>query len=168
MLPALVRNNPIAIISGTTGNYRLSFDIKPAGTIAEWGSIVHFSAGTDANRSPGFWFWPGTTQLHVKIGDSTNSDWGIDRTDALPLNSRTTVTLECIGSDIKLTVGKKEYPAKQPTHRFSGGNLIVYAGDQCCRDISRKAIYHERRYIAIKCYIAKGAISRLIFSHIAK
>ena len=30
---------------------------------------------------------------------------------------------------MKLTVGGNRYTAKQPTRRFSGGNLIVYASD---------------------------------------
>ena len=80
------------------------------------------------NRSPAIWFWPGTTRLHVRIGDSTDGNWGID-TVALPLNTRTNVTLECKGADVKLTVGTIIYTAKQPTRRFSGGVLNVYASD---------------------------------------
>ena len=79
------------------------------------------------SRSPAIFFIPGSTGLHVTIGDSTDGNWGID-TDALPLNALTKVTLECNGKSVKLTVGATVYSATQPTHRYAG-NLIVYAGD---------------------------------------
>ena len=130
---ALIRNNSIGVIPGTTGNYRLSFDIVPNGYISGFGSILHFTGtGNDCcgfgDRAPGIWFIPGTTKLYVKIGDSTIGDWGIN-TDPLNLYTRATVTLECIGVNVKLTVGGvKVYTAIQPTSRFSG-DLTVYAAD---------------------------------------
>ena len=77
--PVLVRGNQIATIPGTTGNYRLSFEINPLGVVGDWGSIVHFtySEGNCCNfgdRGPALYLWPGTTQLHVSIGDSTNGN----------------------------------------------------------------------------------------------
>ena len=63
-----------------------------------------------------------------RVGDSTNGDFGSE-VDALPLNVRTKVTLECKGNDVKLTVGENVYTATQPTYRFAG-NLVVYAGDR--------------------------------------
>ena len=128
---ALVHSNPIAIVSGKA-DYKLSFDIVPTGTVdASFANLLHFTNGNDCcdfgQRSPGIWFWPGTTRLYVKIGDSTNGDWGVD-SDALPLNVPTNVMLECVGTSVKLTVGEKVYTATQPTYRFVG-NLVVYAGD---------------------------------------
>eukprot|EP00731_Ephydatia_muelleri_P035697 Em0149g3a len=131
--PALVRSgNPIALISGKT-DYTLSFDIVPKGTVTDGhASILHFTTGTDCcdfgGRSPAIWFNPGSTELHVRIGDSTNWNWGFDRPDALPLNISTKVTLECKGNDVKLTVETRVYTATQPTHRFTG-NFVVYAGN---------------------------------------
>eukprot|EP00731_Ephydatia_muelleri_P003437 Em0001g3437a len=93
--PALVQNNPIAIVSGKA-NYRLSFDIVPTGIISGWASILHFTT--------------------------------VNNCYALPLNVRTTFTLECKGKDVKLTVGGKVYTATQPTYRYTG-KFIVYAGD---------------------------------------
>ena len=94
-------------------------------------SIVHFTTLNNINdfgsRSPAIFFFPGSTRLHVRIGDSTNINWGLD-TDALPLNVLTKVTLECNGKSVKLTVGATVYSATQPTNRFAG-TLIVYAGD---------------------------------------
>ncbi|KAL5518024.1 hypothetical protein EMCRGX_G003690 [Ephydatia muelleri] len=131
--PALVRSgNQIALISGKT-DYTLSFDIVPIGTATgDHASILHFTTGTNCcnfgSRSPAIWFNPGSTSLYVRIGDSTDGDWGFYRTDALPLNISTKVTLECNQRGVKLTVGTRVYTATQPTYRFAG-NLIVYAGD---------------------------------------
>ena len=130
--PALVQNNPIAIVSGKA-DYRLSFDIVPTGTVVDWASILHFTIKFGSNccelgsRSPAFFFGPSTTRLYVVIGDYTNDNWGIDTVE-LPLNVRTKVSLECMGKDVKLTVEEKVYNATQPTYRFAG-NLIVFAGD---------------------------------------
>ena len=131
--PALTQNNPIAVVSGKA-DYRLTFDIVPTAIEEGWGSIVHFTTINNCcefgSRSPAIWFWPGTTKMHVRIGDSTDGNWGLD-TDALTLNVLTKVTLECNGKSVKLTVGATVYSATQPTHRFAG-NLIVYAGDPWC------------------------------------
>ena len=129
--PILAQGNKIGTVARTTGNYILSFEVVPIGINANWGSILHFTNGDDCcnfgNRSPGIWFWPGSTQLHCRIGDSTNGNWGID-TLAIPLNVRTKVTIECNGVDVKVTVGANVYTDKQPTSRFAG-DLTVYAGD---------------------------------------
>ena len=130
--PALSRNNAIAIITAKA-DYKLSFEIVPTATIADWASILHFNAGNKdccdlGNRSPAIWFHPGSTRLHVRIGDSADGNWGIDTADALPLNVRSEFILECKGKDVKLTVGGKVYTATQPTYRYSG-QLIVYAGN---------------------------------------
>ena len=128
--PTLTQNNPIAVVSGKA-DYRLTFDIVPTAIEEGWGSIVHFTTISNCcefgSRSPAIWFYPGTTKMHVRIGDSTDGNWGLD-TDALNLNALTKVTLECNGKSVKLTVGATVYSATQPTHRFAG-NLIVYAGD---------------------------------------
>ena len=127
----MARSHPIAVISGKA-DYRLTFDIVPTGYTYYWGNILHFTTVNDwtdfGSRSPALWFWPGTTRLFATIGDSTNYLWGLDTTDALPLNVRTEVTIECKGKDVKLTVGTRVYTATQPTVRYAG-NLIVYASD---------------------------------------
>ncbi|KAL5506834.1 hypothetical protein EMCRGX_G008580 [Ephydatia muelleri] len=127
----LARSHPIAVISGKA-DYRLTFDIIPTGYTYSWGSILHFTTINDladfGSRSPALWFWPGTTRLFATIGDTTNFNWGLDTTDALPLNVRTAVTIECKGKDVKLIVGTRVYPGIQPTVRYAG-NLIVYASD---------------------------------------
>ena len=125
-------NNQISVIPGTTGNYILSFEIVPTGTVDDWGNILHFTTGDDCcdfgSRSPGIWFVPDDIIISVSIGDSTDGNWYINTDTALPLNVRTKVILECNGPDVTLSVGESVYTAKQPTRRFSG-DLTVYAGD---------------------------------------
>ena len=115
-----------------TGNYILSFEIVPTGTVELWSNILRFTNGGNCcgfgNRSPGFWFYPGSVQLHVEIGDSTYGEWYYTTPITLPFNVRTKVTLESNGPDVKLSVGETVYLAKQPTRRYCG-NLTVYAGD---------------------------------------
>ena len=129
----MAENNLIGVIPGTTGNYIISFEIVPrTDTVYDWSNILHFTTGEDCcdfgTRSPGFWFYPSSVQLGVVIGDSTNGNWYIKTSRALPCNVLTKVTLECNGPDVKLSVGGSVYHAKQPTRRFSG-NLTVYGGD---------------------------------------
>ena len=130
----MAANNLISVIPGTTGNYILSFEIVPTGTVGPlWSSILRFTNGGDCcgfgNRSPGFWFKPFSAELYVVVGDSYNGAWHYyTQPIILPLKTRTKITLECNGPDVMLSVGTTEYRSSQPTIRFSG-NLTVYAGD---------------------------------------
>ena len=125
-------NNQIGVVPGSTGNYKLSFEIQPSGTVDDFGSILHFTTGDDCcdpgTRSPGFWFFPSSTTIGCSIGDSNDGNWYVNTDVDIPLNVRTKVTLECNGPNVKLTVGDKVYSATQPTYRYSG-DLTVYAGD---------------------------------------
>ena len=129
----MAHNNPIGEVPGSTGNYKLSFEIQPSGIIDKYGSILRFTTGNDCcdpgTRSPGLWFLPSSTTIVCTIGDSKNGDWYVNTHVAIPLNVRTKVTLECNGPNVKLTVGDKVYSATQPTYRYSG-DLTVYAGDR--------------------------------------
>jgi len=146
MNPKIQRGNKIGSITGTTRNYILTFDITPLGTVGPWASILHFTY-TDSNccspgdRAPGIWFVPGGTALHIRIGDTTDGNWGID-TAPLPMNVTSKVQIRCMGNNSKITVGSAEtwdsnngfwpsYDAIQPGQRPdpAGRPLIVYAGD---------------------------------------
>jgi len=118
-----------------TGDYILSFTITPTGYNWNWTNIVRFmltntpfgDCCTPGQRSPAIWFWPGATNLHVRIGDSTNGNWGID-TDPLPMNQPSKFRLECRGSAVTLSVNSRFYSATQPTSR-ARGTARVYGGD---------------------------------------
>ena len=128
----MAANNLISVIPGTTGNYIVSFEIVPTGTVVLWSSILRFTNGGNCcgfgNRSPGFWFYPGSIELATVIGDSIDGDWHYTSNIPLPFNVRTKVTLEANGPDVTLSVGEAVYRDKQPTRRYCG-NLTVYAGD---------------------------------------
>ena len=110
-------------------DYTLSFDIIPKGTIGNWGSILHFTADrTDRSRMPAIWFTPGSTGLHVRTGDSTYWNWGLDSTAPLPLNQKSSFKLVCKGKSVTITVSGQTYQLTQPTYRPTG-QALVYACD---------------------------------------
>ena len=78
----MIKNNKIGTLPGTTGNYKLSFEIVPRGVTDDYGNILHFTSGDDCcafgTRSPLISFLKGTTRLHCRMGDSTVPNWGFD------------------------------------------------------------------------------------------
>jgi hypothetical protein len=145
MNPRIQRGNKIGQITGTTRNYILTFDLTPIGIVGNWSSILHFTyTGKDCcspgDRAPGIWFNPGNTRLHIRMGDTTSGNWGID-TDALPMNVTSKVQIRCLDNNPKITVGSAEtsdsngfwptYNSVQPSQRPdpAGRALTIYAGD---------------------------------------
>jgi len=118
----LMRNNYLGTYN-STGNYVISFKIMPKGNVQEWSNIFHFSKnacnyGAEC-RTPALWFWPGSTTFHVRIGDSTDWNWGLD-TSNIPIGQWSSFRLECNGKQVNLTVNSQVYTATQPTTRSSG------------------------------------------------
>lgn len=98
-------------------NYVLSFNVTPNGTNPNWSNLIHFTNGTnDMNRLPAIWFWPGDLRLHVRIGDTSDWNWGID-TNAIPMNQTSSFRLECIDKKVTLTVNSQVFTLTQPTAR---------------------------------------------------
>lgn len=119
-----------------TGDYVLSFNITPTGIVyGGWGNLIRFQQapgglGDCCNfgaRSPAIWFFPDRLNLHVRIGDRIDGNWGID-TDPIPLGQTSSFKLECIGRSVKVTVNGRVYESTQPTNRFAG-NMVVYGSD---------------------------------------
>ena len=112
-------------------DYEISFTIVITGREANWGSILHFSKGGDCcgfgDRLPAIWLFPAGTKLHVRLGDSTEGNWGLD-SDDLPMNTPVNVRLRAVGSNVTLQVGEKTFSAQQPTYRPSG-LATIWAGD---------------------------------------
>ena len=116
-------------------DYKLEFDITPSATgqPGAWRSIMHFTSdNTDAasfgSRTPAIWFVPNTMNLHVRVGDSTNLNWGFDSVPGCAVGKKSNVVLECKGSSVTLTIDTKSYSLTQPTFRYSG-NVKVYGSD---------------------------------------
>ena len=117
----------------TTQDYKLEFDITPRGIVGGWGSIFHFSSDgnnccAQGQRSPAIWFMPGGLGLYVRIGDTTDGDWGYTNIPGCQIGKKSRVVLECKGKDIKLTIDSKVHRMTQPTFRYSGP-ITVFASD---------------------------------------
>jgi hypothetical protein len=127
-----------------TGNYILTFDITPRSKQNNlWGCVIHFTLNKqDTSRCPAIWFVPGTTQLHVRIGDmnpnakdpkyagvGTGWNWGQD-TDSIPLNQKSSFRLECSGKDVKITVNSQKFALTQPSSRPVGTATVYLGGSQ--------------------------------------
>jgi hypothetical protein len=125
------RNNLIASIT-MTEDYTLEFDITPRGIINEWVGILHINAtggdnGIFGSRCPGIWFFPNSLGLHVRVGDTQDTNYGFDNQPGCSMNQKTRVYLECKGKNITLKVGSNTYTMTQPTYRYSGP-AKVYGG----------------------------------------
>ena len=112
-------------------NYRLSFSVTPKGLVNNWSSIIHFTiSGKDCcdgvDRSPAIFFFPGSLMLHVRIGDMTNGNWGVDVNGCAP-NRTSKVVLECRNSVVKVSVDNNTSTLVQPSKRASGP-AKVYGG----------------------------------------
>jgi hypothetical protein len=117
-----------------TQDYEIEFDITPtAAPSSTWQNILHFSSNnTDTgglgSRSPAIWFVPGTLNLHVRVGDSTNFNFGFDSQAGCTQGNQSHVNLRCRGNTVILTIDSNIYKLTQPTYRYSG-NVIVYGSD---------------------------------------
>jgi hypothetical protein len=129
-------NRVLGTVPMTRGDYSLSFTIKPTGLVGNWSNIIRFRSAavpmadccTPGQRSPAIWFVPGTLNLHVRIGDLNDGNWGIN-TDPIPMGQMTTFNLICKGNSVTLTLHKWSYTIKQPSSRAKGVNMTVYGSD---------------------------------------
>ena len=116
-----------------TGNYTMKFTITPRGLVSQWSNLIHVTNGGDCctpgNRSPGVWFWPGTTELHIRHGDPSDGNWGLWKSYALPMNVATPVSIVMNGSSVTITVGSTVYNLTQPRSRPTGSGFNVYMSD---------------------------------------
>ena len=118
-----------------TGNYTLAFNITPTALTGGWANIIRFhlnSVGLGdccgfGQRSPSIWFIPNTLGLHVRIGDATDGNWGIN-TDPIPLGQKSTFRLVCQGRSVTLTINSRTYTATQPSYR-AYGTATVWGSD---------------------------------------
>ena len=115
-------------------DYEISFTIVIKDIEPNWGSLFHFTVTNGdccnfGDRLPALWLYPGGTNLHCRLGDSTEGNWGIDSDGPLPMNTPVAVRLRAMGSDVSLEIdGRVVASAKQPTYRPSG-LATIYAGD---------------------------------------
>lgn len=135
-LPSLYKtslNNLLAFIQ-TSPNYRISFDITPNKVVGAYNSILRITTTggdccTPGDRVPGIWFTPNSLNLHVRVGDRTNGNWGFDSVPGCSLGTPSRIILECINSSVLLSINGVISKLTQPTARPSGGKALVYGGD---------------------------------------
>jgi hypothetical protein len=113
-------------------NYRLSFNITPKGLVGNWGSILHFTVSgkdccTPGDRVPGIWFYPNGLTLHVRIGDQSDGNWGID-VAGCQMGRTSKVVIERQNKTVNVSIDGKKVTLTQPTKR-PAGQAIVYSAD---------------------------------------
>lgn len=92
-----------------TGVYSYMFWVKPLSIKGNWANLFH-KGQDNVNRNPAIWFYPGSTQLHVRTGVNPWPDWGnggnhgCDPSFNLPLNVWTHITLVHNGQGIKVYI----------------------------------------------------------------
>jgi len=126
-------NKRVGTVNIPNGDYMMSFTITPKGIVRDWSNLIHVTTGGNypafGMRAPGIWFTPGTTQLHIRLGDSTDGNWGLDASVACPMNQATPVSIVASGKNVTIQVGVKTYNLVQPTRRPTGSGYIVYMSD---------------------------------------
>jgi hypothetical protein len=132
LAPTIINGQILSRNVYNSGNYVLQFDITPRGLVGNWGSIIHFTRDGNnccapGQRMPAIWFFPRALNLHIRMGDSYDGNWGID-TDPIPMNQKTSFRMECNGKNVTITVNSRVYTGVQPSVRPSG-NCIVYCAD---------------------------------------
>jgi len=81
----ITRNKHMGTITSSQF-YELEFTIHPTGITAGWGNIFHFGR-SNTEREPAVWFWPRSTRLHFRAGNSVSWNSGCDPQQQLPLNT---------------------------------------------------------------------------------
>jgi hypothetical protein len=113
-----------------SGNYEMSFKIKPKTKPTGWANIIHLTKGGDlskfGDRSPAIWLHPNMF-LHVRIGSPLDINWGID-SQSIPVNQVTSFRLSCKGNQVILTVNERTFTMTQPGQR-PVGMMTVYGSN---------------------------------------
>ncbi len=120
------RSGQILGTAWNNGDYQMSMEIFPNQMLLNaWGGIVHFSTSgrdccTPGDRIPGIWFNPSSLRLHIRIGDSTDGNWGVDTASSCRLNAWNQLTIVCQGRTVRITLNQAQIKATQPTTRPRG------------------------------------------------
>ena len=86
----MTKNNHVRTYPFYYNQFDVSFDIRPTGTVASWGSIIHLTRGQDnsqyGDRVPAVWFSPRSRRLHICSAINNNKDHCFTDQTNLPLN----------------------------------------------------------------------------------
>jgi hypothetical protein len=131
----ITRNTVLVESLTMTQDYKLQFVIKPKAIRNEFTNILLFTKHADGDdwngfgcRTPAIWFFPNELKLHVRIGASSDFNWGMDIVGC-ELNKESAFSLECRGTSVKITLDDKTFSATHPNIRYSG-NVKVYGSSR--------------------------------------
>lgn len=108
------------------GDYELTMTIKPTQMSGSWATIVQFTktgssiGSTVGDRMPSLWFIPSSFRLHVRIGDTSDANWGVDTAGACIANRENTFSLICQGRNITVQLNNETIQVTQPNARPTG------------------------------------------------
>lgn len=82
-------------------NWTWTLSIRPTGVVNLWSNVfVATLTGKDGlsfgDRSPGLWFWPGTTRLHISMIGQDTQNRSLNSDSNLPLNQVTNLTIQYV------------------------------------------------------------------------
>lgn len=88
-------------------DYTFQFTINIRGIVQGWGALFRFTATKNnccnyGDRVLCGWLYPGSSQLHIRIGDRKDGNWGCDSPSSLPLNRDVNVKVVTRGASVKL------------------------------------------------------------------
>ena len=95
------KSNLIATKDELPRGWKVSFEINPFAIYGGWSNIIHATIGRDVgrhgDRTPGIWFLPGTTRMHICSTVNGKANYRYN-TAALPLNKQSTVSVQQVQS----------------------------------------------------------------------
>ena len=91
------KNHYFTTIRTLPRGWRVWVEIMPLGTQKGWSNILHATIGGNlrryGDRTPGIWFRPGSTKLHICSPVNGNKNFCFDTRRSLPLNKYTKVAV---------------------------------------------------------------------------
>eukprot|EP00455_Lapot_gusevi_P010920 TRINITY_DN14_c0_g1_i4.p2 TRINITY_DN14_c0_g1~~TRINITY_DN14_c0_g1_i4.p2 ORF type:complete len:636 (-),score=286.95 TRINITY_DN14_c0_g1_i4:95-1939(-) len=149
-----------------TGAWSYMFWIRALGTQGDW-SNVFWKGDRQENRNPAVWFYPGSTQLHVRSGSPSNWNDGCDPSYKLPIGKWTHVAITHGPSGLRVYVdgvlgcsGPNTPPIKNDGSLWASGAILYPSADGELADfraVSRVLEAEEIR-IAFEQKVAQGDV----------
>ena len=88
----LIANRPVLL-----RGWKVSLKIHPTGIYGGWSNILHATIGRDlgrhGDRTPGIWFLPGTTRMHICSTVNGNPNYCFN-SKALPLHKESRIVIK--------------------------------------------------------------------------
>ena len=113
-------------------DYHLKFDVRPNGTIGSWGSLLHFTTGSNCceygSRVPAMWFRAGSSVLMIQVSDEETGQVTMD-TPPLAMNEWSALEISVIGNSASVSVNGEVVVSKFVGDRSPLDDVKIYLGD---------------------------------------